>query len=108
VSNIGNKIILFVLIEISQGIKTFWVYLKGLLEKYFKLSIITWRSYFEKIGFQNTIFAFIQILCKLICKGNISKMIHKSCITEKVFEKDFQILFYKVFTLIAKELIWKP
>jgi hypothetical protein len=53
-------------------------------------------------------FAFIQILCKLICKRNISKMIYKSCITEKVFEKDFQILFYKVFTLIAKELIWKP
>jgi hypothetical protein len=36
------------MIEISQGFKTFWVYLKALLENYFKLSIIFLKNFFEK------------------------------------------------------------
>jgi hypothetical protein len=31
--------VLYELIEISQGFKTFWVYLKALIENYFKSSI---------------------------------------------------------------------
>jgi hypothetical protein len=47
---------LFVLIEISEGIKTFWVYLKDLLEKLFQTFYYSLKNSFEKIEFQNTIF----------------------------------------------------
>jgi hypothetical protein len=36
------------MIEISQGFKTFWAYLKALLENYFKPSIIFLKNLFEK------------------------------------------------------------
>jgi hypothetical protein len=38
--------ILPVLIENLQRFKTFWVYLKALLENYFKLSIIFLKNFF--------------------------------------------------------------
>jgi hypothetical protein len=39
-----------------------------------KHSIITWRSYFDYIGFQNSIFAFIQAYASLFAK----EMFYKS------------------------------
>jgi hypothetical protein len=39
---------LLVLIEFSQGFKTFWVYLKALLENYFKPSSNPWRTLLRK------------------------------------------------------------
>jgi hypothetical protein len=43
------------LIEISQGIKTFCAYLKDLLEKVFQTFYYSLKNYFAKIEFQNTI-----------------------------------------------------
>jgi hypothetical protein len=40
--------VLLEMIEISQGFKTFLVYLKALLENYFKPSIIFLKNLFEK------------------------------------------------------------
>jgi hypothetical protein len=39
---------LLVLIENSQGFKTFWVYLKALFENYLKSSIYFLKNFFEK------------------------------------------------------------
>jgi hypothetical protein len=47
----NKKINLFVLIEISQGIKTFWVYLEVLLEKLFRTFYYSLNNSFEKIEF---------------------------------------------------------
>jgi hypothetical protein len=49
--NFGEIFFAFVLLEmtgISQGFKTFWVYLKTLLENYFKLSIIFLKNFLEE------------------------------------------------------------
>jgi hypothetical protein len=47
--------VLFVLIKISQGFKTFWVDFEALLEKLFQTFYDFLKNYFEKIQFQNTI-----------------------------------------------------
>jgi hypothetical protein len=47
---------MFVLIEISQGVKNFLIYLKTLLEKKpFQTFYYSLKDSFEKIRFQNTI-----------------------------------------------------
>jgi hypothetical protein len=43
---------MFVLIEISQGIKTFLLYSKALLEKPFQTFYYSLKNYFEKIESQ--------------------------------------------------------
>jgi hypothetical protein len=54
--------------EISQGFKNFWVYLKALLEKYIKLSIIFLKNFFEKDQVSKYYFPFFYSnLCKLAC-----------------------------------------
>jgi hypothetical protein len=50
--------ILNALIEISQGFKTFWVYLKALIEKLFQTSNCFLKNFFEEIKYQNIIFLY--------------------------------------------------
>jgi hypothetical protein len=53
----------------SQGFKTFLVYLKALLENYFKLSIIFLRNLFEKNLKSKYYFpSFIQTYASLLAK----------------------------------------
>jgi hypothetical protein len=47
------------------------IYLKALVEKPFQTFYYPLKNSFEEIEFQNTIIAFIQILYKHTCKGNI-------------------------------------
>jgi hypothetical protein len=56
------------MIEISQGFKTFWVYLKASFENYLKSSIYFLKNFFEKDqvskyyfpSFIQTLFSFMQ------------------------------------------------
>jgi hypothetical protein len=58
---------LLVLIEISQGFKTFWVYLKALFENYLKSSIYFLKNLFEKDQVSKYCFpSFIQIYASLL------------------------------------------
>jgi hypothetical protein len=63
------------LIEISQGFKTFWVYIKDLLEKLFQ-TFIPLQNSFEEIEFQNTILKLYQTYASLFAKENIYKMFY--------------------------------
>jgi hypothetical protein len=62
-------------LKFHRDLKTFWVYLKDLLENHFKLSIISWKTHLRKWKFSNTIL-FLSNLCKHICTGSIYKMIY--------------------------------
>jgi hypothetical protein len=57
------------MIGISQGFKTFSVYLKALLENYFKLSIIFLKDLFEKNQVSKYYFVFIQTYASYLAKG---------------------------------------
>jgi hypothetical protein len=59
---------MFDLIEISQGIKTFSVYLKALLEKLFQTLYSSLKNSFEKIGFQNTTLHLLESYASFIAK----------------------------------------
>jgi hypothetical protein len=47
------------------------IYLKALLAKPFQTPYYSLKNLIEKIRIQNTTIAFVQILCKHTCKGNI-------------------------------------
>jgi hypothetical protein len=71
--------ILLVLIENSQGFKTFWVYLKALFENYLKSPIIFLKNFFEKDqvskyyfpSFIQTLFSFMQTCLQKIVLQNL-------------------------------------
>jgi hypothetical protein len=69
--------VLYVLIENLQGFKTFWVYLKALLENYFKTAYYFQKDFFEKTKYQIIIFFLYSNLCKLACNGMNFKSIYK-------------------------------
>jgi hypothetical protein len=60
---------LLVLIENSQGFKTFWVYLKALFENYLKSSIYFLKNFFEKDQVSKYYFVFIQTYASYLAKG---------------------------------------
>jgi hypothetical protein len=65
------------MIEISQGFKTFWVYLKDLLEKSFKLSII----FFKELLWENKVLkcyfpVFIQTYASMLAKEWITDVFY--------------------------------
>jgi hypothetical protein len=70
----------FVLLEMignSQGFKTFWVYLKALLENYFKLSTIFLKNFFEKDQVSKYYFPFfIQTYASLLAKEWITNVFY--------------------------------
>jgi hypothetical protein len=55
-----------VLIEKSQGFKTFWVYWEALFENYLKSSIYFLKNFFEKDQVLKYYFVFIQIYASLL------------------------------------------
>jgi hypothetical protein len=57
-----------VLIENSQGFKTFGVYLKALYENYLKSSIYFLKNFFEKDQVSKYYFVFIQTHASLLAK----------------------------------------
>jgi hypothetical protein len=62
------------MIGMSQRFKTFLVYLKALLENYFKLSIIFLRNLFEKNLKSKYLFlAFNQSYASLLAKDSFTK-----------------------------------
>jgi hypothetical protein len=78
-----KKIVLFAWIEFSQGLKTFLVYIKDLLEKLFQTFLCClMRNLLEKINFQNIILhlfkSYASILAmELFTKGlKPSKVLH--------------------------------
>jgi hypothetical protein len=99
------------MIENLQRIKTFWVYLKALLENYFKLLLFFLKNFFEKDQVPKYYFPLLYSnLCKLACKGVNLKCVlfSKDCILKTEFERWFQTLFYKALFLISKDFIFKP
>jgi hypothetical protein len=88
-----GKFFAFVLLEMignSQGFKTFWVYLKALLENYFKLSIIFLEEFLRERSSIQILFPFLYSnLCKLACKGVNHKCVlfSKYCILKTKFER---------------------
>jgi hypothetical protein len=67
------------MIENSQGFKTFWVYLKALLENYFKLTIFFLKNFFEKDQVSKYYFPFfIQTYASLLPKECLKKNISKT------------------------------
>jgi hypothetical protein len=83
-----------VLIEISQGFKTFEVYLK----LYYK-TILNFLLFLEELLWESESFLNI-ILAKCV-------MFNKDCIFKTKFESWFQTLFYKSFLSDFKWLIFK-
>jgi hypothetical protein len=83
------------LIEFSQGIKTFWVYLKALLEKLFQNLQLSLERLLENGSFQSTIFHLFKSYASLFAKGIFKKwfILNKVCIVESMFENKFQTLF---------------
>jgi hypothetical protein len=72
--------ILLVLIENSQGFKTFWVYLKASFENYLKFSIYFLKNFFGKdpvlkCYFLSPLVKPYSALCKLACK----RLFYKIC-----------------------------
>jgi hypothetical protein len=88
-----RKLFAFVLLEMfenSQGFKTFWVYLKALLENYFK----TFYYFLEELPWERSsiqiLFSILYSnLCKLACKGVNHKCVlfSKDCILKTKFER---------------------
>jgi hypothetical protein len=69
----------------SQGFKTFWVYLKALLENYFKLSIIFLKNFFEKDQVSKYYFPFfIQTYASLLAKEWVTNVFY---LVKIVFKK---------------------
>jgi hypothetical protein len=58
-----------VLIEKSQGFKTFWVYLEALFENYLKSSIYFLKNFFEKDQVLKYYFVFIQTYASYLAQG---------------------------------------
>jgi hypothetical protein len=58
-----------VLIENSQGFKTFWVYLKVLFENYLKSSIYFLKNFFEKDQVSKYYLVVIQTYASYLAKG---------------------------------------
>jgi hypothetical protein len=63
------------------------------LEKLFQIFYQSLKDFFWENGFSKYYSSFIQILCKLFCKGDISKMVYTVCFTKIMFENKFQIEF---------------
>jgi hypothetical protein len=81
----GKKIVLFVLCEKSQGIKTFCVYIKEMLQKLFQTFLCCLRNFFEKIKFQNIISHLFKhdasiSLRNYFSKGFISLILLEMCL----------------------------
>jgi hypothetical protein len=61
------------LLEIHKDLKTFWVYLKALLENYFKLSIIFLKNFFEIDQVSKYYFPFLFKPMQTSCKEYLLK-----------------------------------
>jgi hypothetical protein len=98
-----------VMIEISQGFKTFWVYLKVLLENHFKLLFISWRTPLRKQNIKILFSFFYSNLCKLACKGMVYKnvILVKGCFLKLWLGIIFKVLFYKSIISYFKDLFLK-
>jgi hypothetical protein len=70
-----------VFIEISQGIKTFWVYLKALLEKLFQTFYYFLKNLYLFKAYASPFAKEILTKCSIL---------NKVCITNNVFENEFQ------------------
>jgi hypothetical protein len=91
--------ILLVLIENSQGFKTFWVYLKALFENYFKSSIYFLKNFFEKNKVSKYYFpSVIQTYASLLAKEWITNVFY---LIKIVFLKD---IFKHYYLLFSKDL----
>jgi hypothetical protein len=75
-----GKFFAFVLLEmfgISQGFKTFRVYLKALIENYFKLSTIFLKNFLEKDQVSKYYFpSYIQTYASLLAKERITSVFY--------------------------------
>jgi hypothetical protein len=103
--------VLLVLIEISQEFKTFWVYSKTLLENYFKLSIISWRTPLRKIQISKCYFlSFIQTYASLLVKEWITKVLYllKVISFKTMMKIDLQLLLYQILFPYFQGLFSKP
>jgi hypothetical protein len=103
--------VLLVLIEISQEFKTFWVYLKTLLENYFKLSIISWRTPLRKNQISKCYFlSFIQTYASVLAKEWITKVLYllKVVSFKTMMKIDLQLLLYKILFSYFQGLFSKP
>jgi hypothetical protein len=89
------------MIGISQGFKTFWVYLKALLENYFKLSIIFLKNFFEKDQVSKYYFPILYSnLWKHFRKGIVLQNDYKVFYAKGRFEK------YISKTIFVKFILW--
>jgi hypothetical protein len=97
-----------VLIEIPQGIKTFWVYLKDLLENYFKLSIISLKNSYEKIDFQNTILHLFKSYASLFPGEIFPKWFMKVALLKRCLKMNFRYCFIKFILWFLKDYFQNP
>jgi hypothetical protein len=82
-----NNFCFIMLIEISQGFKTYCSSFKSFIGKTIsKLYIISWRTLCGKIRFQKYYFEIIKTYASLL-QRSVSKMnlLNKACITKNVF-----------------------
>jgi hypothetical protein len=79
----------------SQGFKTFWVYLKALLENYFKLSIIFLKNFFEKGQVSKYYFVLFKPM-----QRDIYKIIYKVFYVKGLFEKYISKTIFVKFILL--------
>jgi hypothetical protein len=103
---------LLVLIENSQGFKTFWVYLKALFENYLKSSIYFLKNFFEKEQVSKYYFrVFIQTYASMLAKEWNTDVFY---LVKIVFQKlslkgNFKHYFIKYyFPIFPKDLFSNP
>jgi hypothetical protein len=89
------------MIEISQGFKTFWVYLKALFENYLKSSIYILENFFEKDQVPKYYFPFLYSNpMQAILQRDIYKMVYKVCYAKGMFYKYISKTIFIEFILL--------